>query len=218
MSFDDFFSSAYTLAANYWPKFLAGIIVFLLGYWLAVVVERLVRTLFDRLKINAILDRMGVDSFLTGVGFSLNAGKFFGIVAKWCAIIIVLMGTFEIFGLTQVSDWLQTIALYLPNIGIATLIFILAIYLADFSERIVVGSFEKAEIRYSRFIGTTVRIILWAFTILAIFMALGIAPDLIKIMLIGLIITIALSIGLAFGLGGKDFAHDLLQDLKGKIK
>jgi len=46
---------------------------------------------------------------------------------------------------------------------------------------------------------------------------LGVAQDLIRIFFTGIVAMIAIAGGLAFGLGGKDVARDLLEDLKKKL-
>ena len=65
--------------------------------------------------------------------------------------------------------------------------------------------------------GAGVRWAIWIFAVLAILLQVGVTPDIIKAIVYGLIAMISLSFGLAFGLGGKDLAAEILKDLKEKI-
>ena len=47
---------------------------------------------------------------------------------------------------------------------------------------------------------------------------LGVAPEIIRIFIMGVVAMVAIAGGLAFGLGGRDLAGDWLSDLKKRIK
>ena len=59
---------------------------------------------------------------------------------------------------------------------------------------------------------------IWIFALIAILMQLGIAPMLLQTLLTGIVALFVIAGGLAFGLGGKDIAAELLSDLKRKLK
>ena len=63
-----------------------------------------------------------------------------------------------------------------------------------------------------------VRWSIWIFALIAILMQLGIAPMLLQTVLTGVVALIVIAGGLAFGLGGKDMAAEVLADLKRKLK
>ena len=74
---------------------------------------------------------------------------------------------------------------YFPNLFVAGLIFVVAAFLADFSQKLVVDTLEKEQITYSRFLGRSARWIIWFFSILAILYQLRISPPLILAIFIG---------------------------------
>ena len=103
-------------------------------------------------------------------------------------------------------------------IFIAIFIFLVAVFLADFSQKIVIGTLEKEKITYSRFLGKVIRWAVWLFATLAILYQLKITPSLILVIFIGVIITISITLGLSFGLGGKELAGKILKELEEKFK
>lgn len=198
-------------------RVLIALLIVLVGWLVSGGIGQLVATLLKKFKLNQILKRMGWEEALAKADIHLNAPKFFGEIVKWCFVIIFLMMAFEVVNLTQFSGFLGQVIAYLPNILVAVLIFVAAVFLADFSYRIVVVSSEKAKISYSKLLGSGIRWAIWVFAILAILLQLGITPDIVRALIYGMIAMITIATGLAFGLGGKDIAAEILKELKDKL-
>lgn len=199
------------------PIFWAGLVL-LAGVIIAKWMEQISVVFLDKIRLNQLLKRVGLEEALTKIDTRLNAPKFLGEIVQWFFIILFLMASSEILGLTQLNQFLEKVISYFPNILIATLIFIVAAFLADFSQKIVVGTLEEEKITYSRFLGRAIRWTIWLFAILIILYQLQITPSLILAIFIGMIFTISLVLGIAFGLGGKDLATKILKELEEKLK
>ena len=199
------------------PIFWAGLVL-LVGIIISKWIGGLSAAFLNQIKLNQVFKRMGLEEALLKIDARLNAPKFFGEIVKWFFIIVFLMVSFEILGLTQFSQFLGKVIGYYPNIFISALIFIVAVFLADFSQKIVVGTLEKEKITYSRFVGKWISWAIWLFAILAILYQLQITPSLILVIIIGLVATISLALGIAFGLGGKELAAKILKELEEKFK
>jgi hypothetical protein len=59
---------------------------------------------------------------------------------------------------------------------------------------------------------------IWILAILAILYQLKIVPTLISTIFIGVVALIVITLGIAFGLGGRDLAAKILKELEEKIK
>ena len=121
-------------------------------------------------------------------------------------------------GFVRFADFLDDVLSYLDNVVIAALIFVVAVVLADILAKSIVAITEGAKFAYAHITGEIVRWSIWIFAILAILHQLGIAPPLIETLFAGLIGVLVISLGLAFGLGGKDVAAEILQDLRKRLK
>lgn len=212
---EEFFSTIERL--NPLVKFLVFLGVILVGWLVSSGIGQAVKRFLDRLRINSILKRMGWTEAFLRVGISLNVSKFFGEIVKWTFALLFLMLAFELIGLPQFSGFLGKILEYLPNIYISMLIFLIAVYLVDFSYKVILVSTEKSKIKYSKIIGGGIRGTIWLFAILAIFLQLGIATEIIKAILYGVVAILALSLGLSLGLGGRDLAKEFLEEIKQKF-
>jgi len=199
------------------PIFWAGL-VFLAGIFISRWIGNLAITFLIKIRLNQVLKRVGLEEVLSKIDTRLNAPKFLGEIVKWFFIIIFLTLALEILGLTQFSQFLEKIIGYFPNIFISALIFIIAAFLTDFSQKIVVGTLEEEKITYSKLFGRLIRWAIWLFAILAILYQLQITPLLILVIFIGMMITTSITLGVAFGLGGKDLAARILKELEEKLK
>ena len=200
------------------PAIFWAILVFFIGWFISKWIGQIVAAFLSKIRLNQVLKRMGLEEALTKIDARLNAPKFFGEIVRWFFVVLFLMAVSEILGLTQFSQFLEKAIGYYPNIFIAALIFVVAVFLADFSQKIVVGTLEKEKITYSRFLGRAIRWIIWLFAILAILYQLQITPSLILAILLGMVATISIALGIAFGLGGKDLAAKILKELEEKFK
>ncbi len=199
------------------PIFWAGLVL-LAGIIIARWMEQISVVFLDKIRLNQLLKRVGLEETLTKIDTRLNAPKVLGEIVQWFFIALSLMASSGILGLTQLSQILEKIIGYFPNIFISALIFIIAAFLSDFSQKIVTGTLEEEKITYSRFLGRTIRWTIWLFAILIILYQLRITPSLILAIFIGMIFTISLVLGIAFGLGGKDLAAKILKELEEKLK
>jgi small-conductance mechanosensitive channel len=131
---------------------------------------------------------------------------------------VFLLASVEILGLSQVASFLKAIVNWLPNVVVAAAIFVVAVIVADFAERLVKAIVGKMEIGYTRLLGGIVRYSIWIFAFLAILAQLGIVSEIIQILVAGFVALLVISSSIAFGLGGKDLAHDILENLRTKLR
>ena len=197
--------------ASFVPTLILAIIIFAIGWILAVLAERLVETVFKGLKIDAALKSAGFEDVVERAGHKLNSGKFVGALVKWFVIVVALMTSFDTLNLTQVTSFLHDVVNYLPEVIVAVLILMVAVVVASAMQKVVVASAKAAHVKSSELLGRVTKWSIWIFAILTALFNLGIAPGLILNMVTALFAGGALAIGLAFGLGGKDVAQKLLE-------
>jgi len=200
------------------PQFFLSMLVFLIGFFVSKWVGNIVTRFLEKTRINQAAKRIGWEEALSKIDTKLNLPKIFGGAVTLFLIILFLVASTEILGLVQFSQALRDVLSYFPNIFVACLIFILAIFLTDFSQKIVVASLEKEKITYSRLVGRISQWAIWILAILAILYQLKIVPTLISTIFIGVVALIVITFGIAFGLGGKDLAAKILKELEEKIK
>lgn len=202
---------------SFLPSLLGAIVVFIVGWFIAEVVAKLATQIINVLRIDQILERMGFEKSLQRANMKLNSGKFIGEIVKWFFIIVFLMAATDILGLPQVTEFLKQVLLYIPQLIVAVFILLAGVLIANFMGKLIKASVEAANLKSA---GTLAGVAKWAiliFAILAALIQLGIVPSLIQTLFTGLIAALAISAGLAFGLGGKDLASQILEKAKREI-
>lgn len=197
------------------PKFLVAIIVFIIGVIIASVIGKFVSKIIETLKVDKALESVGVDELLHKAGFSLNSGHFIGGLVKWFLVIVFLIASIDIIGLSDVNDFLKNVVLdYLPNVIVAAIILVAAAFIAHGMERFVVGSAKAAGSPSTHLLGGITKWSIWVFAILAALYQLGIAGAFAQTLFTGFVAMVAIAGGLAFGLGGRDAAAKYIEKLK----
>lgn len=204
---------SWTAVANFIPLLVGALIVFIIGWIVAVALGTLVEQIVRSLKVDALLQKLEVEKALERGGIRLNSGAFLGALVKWFLVVVFLLAAVNILGLQQVSAFLTQVLLYLPNVVVAALILIIAVKVAEVVERAVRASAEAAGL-HGAFVGVVVRWAIWIFALIAALLQLGVATILLQTFVTGLVAMLALAFGLAFGLGGKEAAQSALEKMK----
>jgi hypothetical protein len=118
---------------------------------------------------------------------------------------------FDTLGLPAVSNVLQQLLLWLPNLVVALVVLVIGGLAANALSQLVRGATAEAGFSNSNMLATVTRVAVWAFTIVVAVNQLGIATTLINTLLIGVVGAFTIAFGLAFGLGGRDKAAQLLE-------
>lgn len=200
------------------PVFVGAIVVFLIGWVVAVALGKVVEQVIRALKIDQLLSRLDFEKTLERAGMRLNSGAFIGGLVRWFLIVVFLLASVNILGdrFSPVSAFLVAVLTYIPNVLVAAVILVMAALVADTLERIVRGSVAAAGFRGS-FAGVVTRWSIWIFAVVAALQQLGVATLLLQTLLTGLVAMLAIAFGLAFGLGGKDAAASFLERMRRDI-
>jgi len=200
------------------PDFTWALIIIFFGWLISNRIEALSIKFFDKLRLNQILKSLGWESFFDRFDTKMNFSKFFGILIEIYFFLLFLTISLDVLNLGTAGKIVSGVIEYYPNIFISIIVFIVTVYIADFSKKIVVGNLEKEKITYSNFLGDIVSSGAWILAILAILYQLQIVQTLILAIFIGVIALIVVSLGLAFGIGGKDMAKKILEDIENRVK
>ena len=198
--------------AGFVPTLIIAVIIFAIGWVLAALIEKLVETVFKTLKIDAALKSAGLEDIVDRAGYKLNSGAFVGSLVKWFIIIVFLIASFDVLGLSQVNTFLRDVVLsYLPQVIVAVLVLMVAVVIAEAMQKLVIASARAAHVKSAHLLGVITKWSIWIFAILTALFHLGIAPGLIQTLFMGVVVALALASGLAFGLGGRDAAQKILE-------
>ena len=200
------------------PTLIGAIIVFIIGWFISVGIGKLVAEVLIRIKFNKLFEKTGWKQALEKAELKVNAAEFIGAIVKWVLVIVFLLAAVEILGFVQFAAFLKSILAYLPNVIVAALILVVTVILVDIVEKVVRTAVEGVKVGYGHLVSVMIKWSIWIFAILAILHQLGIARPFMETLFTGFVAMLVISLGIAFGLGGKDVAAEILQDLKKKLR
>ncbi len=201
------------------PNFVFAVVIFVIGWVVGTLVGKLIAQAINVIQVDKALKSAGVDDIVEKAGFTLNSGKFIGGLVQWFIIVLFLVASLEILGLTQVTVFLeQVVLLYLPQVIVAALILVVAAVVADVAGRVITGAAQAAGITSAHLAGAVARWAIWIFAILAALGQLGVATPFVQTLFTGVIVALSLAFGLAFGLGGQEAAARTIEKVRAEIK
>ncbi|HOX30624.1 MAG TPA: hypothetical protein P5080_05885 [Candidatus Paceibacterota bacterium] len=202
---------------EFFPKLVIGLLIFVIGWLISSGVGKVVAAALDKIGFDRIFIKGGWKSALEKADIKVHPSEFLGAIVKWILVIVFLLIFVEILGFSQFALFLKEVIAWLPNIVIAAAIFVVSVIIADILEKIINASVREIGVKHAEFIGSMVRWSIYVFAAFAIFIQLGVAPSIINTLIMGIVGMFALAFGLAFGLGGKEAAADLIKSVRNKL-
>lgn len=199
---------------NFVPNLLGALIIFILGWIVGSIVGKAISQLLSAVKLNKLFESAGAEDFMSRAGLKLNASGFIGSIVKWFIVVVFLMASLQIIGLTQVNAFLsEAVLFYLPKVIIAALVLIIATIIADAMRKLVHASAKAANISSASMLGSIARYAILIFAVTIALSELGIATYFMQVLFMGLVVMLAIAGGLAFGLGGKEAAARAIENI-----
>lgn len=200
------------------PNLILAVLVFIIGWIISIGIGKLVAGALKRLKFNEVFEKGGLQGTLEKADIKVNASDFIGAIFKWVSVVVFLLVAVDILNLDKFSELLLEILGYVPNVVVAVLIFVVTVVVVDIVEKLVRVAVEGVKVGSGHLVSMIVKYSIWIFAVLIILHQLEVAEDFINTLFSGIIGLLVISFGLAFGLGGKEVAAEILVDLKKKIK
>lgn len=195
------------------PRIIGFAVVLVVGWVISSLLARGVEALLKAVRFNDLAQRSGFADFVHKMGVRDDASGVIASIVKWFVRLITLVVAFDTLGLPAVSGVLQQLLLWLPNLIVALVVLVIGGLAANALSQLARGATAGAGFTNPEILATVTKAAVWAFAIVVALTQLGIATTLINTLVIGLVGALALASGLAFGLGGRDKAAQLLDTL-----
>ena len=193
------------------PKVIGFLVILIIGWLIASALASAVAALLRAVRFNDLARRSGFAGFVQGMGIKTDSAGFIAIVAKWFVRLIVLVSAFDALGLPAVSQVLQQLLLWLPNLIVALVVLVIGGLAANALASLVRGATAESGLGNPDLLASIARVGVWAFAIVVAVNQIGIAQTLVNTLFMATVGALALAFGLAFGLGGRDTAGEIVR-------
>ena len=198
---------------NFLPDLFGGLLIILVGYIVSAILKKILLAILTFFRIDAILNKTKL--------LSLKEVRLWEEIlaelVRWTVIILFLIPTLETWGLSKATTVLNQFLFYIPNVIISVIIGFVGIVISNLAANMVQQGAKSAGDSASHTLAVFTRSTILFFSILIMLNQLGVAQDLIRIFFTGLVAMLAIAGGLAFGLGGRDHAKEILDIIKKKL-
>jgi flagellar biosynthesis protein FliQ len=196
---------------NFLPRLGVALAVIIVGWLLAKAFRFSVVKALRALNFHVLTERAGIDGFLKEGGTDKDTTDWIGIIGYALVLLASLIVAFNSLGLTQVTDLLGKILLFVPRLLVALLVLVFGGYFARFVANAVQRYFRSAGISDAEMLGRIVRYAVMTFVLLLAFDHLNIGGGLIQETFLILLAGVVFAVALAFGLGARERAAELLE-------
>ncbi|BBT17654.1 putative transporter (transmembrane protein) [Pseudomonas sp. SLBN-26] len=203
-------TTVWTPVAGFIPRFFGALVVVLVGFVVAKLLDTLLSKLLAKLGLDRLMAGTGLTKMLGRVGIQVPVSSLIGKIVYWFVLLIFLVSAAESLGLDRVSATLDMLALYLPKVLGAALVLLAGVLLAQLLSGIVRGAAEGVGLDYAHGLG---RIAQGLVILISISVAIGqleVKTDLLNNVIAIALISIGLAAALALGLGSRDIAAQII--------
>jgi hypothetical protein len=197
------------------PRIVLALVVLVAGWLLAKLVRFTVTKALRAINFNVLTERAGMDGFLRNGGIHADTTEILAILGFWLVIIAALIVGFNAMGLTYVTDLLGRVVLFVPKVMVALLILAFGAYFARFVGNavcaLVKNSSTHVPLADAELLGALTRYAIIAFVVLIALDQVNVGGDIIRLTFLIVLAGVVFALALAFGLGGKDWAAEILE-------
>jgi flagellar biosynthesis protein FliQ len=193
------------------PRLLLALLILIAGWLVAKAVRFAIVRGLRAANFHVVTERAGLDGFLRDGGIESDTTEILGVLVYWLVILGALVVGFNTLGLAYVTDLLGRVILFVPKVMVALLILAFGAYFARFIGNAITAYCRNMHIQDADLLGKLAQYAIVTFVVLIALDQVNIGGDIVRqsflIVLAGLVFALAL----AFGLGGKDWAAELLE-------
>jgi hypothetical protein len=201
------FANAVNLILTFIPRLIGFLIILIVGLIIAALVAKAVTMLLRKVGFDRMADRIGLTRFEQRMGVKMDAAGILGKIVYWFIVLIFLVPAADALGVPAVSNVLNSLVAYIPNVFVAILVLFLGALAATVVADLVRGVVASANIGNPNIFAGIARWAIIGFAALIALEQLKVAPDLINELFGAVVAAVAIAFGLAFGLGGQDAAR-----------
>ncbi len=219
------FTQALGVFMSFLPALLGALIVLIAGWFISSFLARLIERGLRSIGLERAAERAGIRRFIEQSGSQWTVSGIIAALIKWSIFLVFIQAAASLFGMAQITAIINSVILFIPQLIVALAIIIIGSLIAKFLAGVVRGSLSEMEAPNAGLFARLTQYAIIGFAIVAAFNQIGVAETVVNTLLIGLIGAVALALGLAFGLGGREVAAQITQSwyekgagLAGKIK
>ncbi|MDU8360486.1 mechanosensitive ion channel family protein [Pseudomonas syringae group sp. J309-1] len=203
-------TALWTKVAIFIPNLLGAVVVVLLGFVVAKLLETLLSKLLAKIGLDRLMAGTGLTKLISRAGVQVPISTLIGKIVYWFVLLTFLVTAAGSLGLERVSATLDMLTGYLPKVFGAALVLMVGVLLAQLVNGLVRGGAEGVGLDYAAGLGRVAQGLVIIISISVAISQLEVKTDLLNHVIVIVLITVGLAIALAMGLGSRELAGQIL--------
>lgn len=205
-----------TKLAAFLPQLIAALVLLFLGWIAAKLIRAAFRKFLKVVHFDALSEKSGVEAFLKQGELNVSLAGVLAELIYWLVMLVVIVLVSDSLGLTKVTELFNRVALYIPNIIIAIIVLVFGTLLARAVNRVIFAYLKNIGVDGALTLSTISEYAIQIFVVFVALEQLNIGTQLLTTAFAIGFGAVALALAIAFGLGGKDWAADILYRVSNK--
>ncbi len=211
-------NKAWESLANMWPEvikillnLLVVLVVLFVGWLVTKIVVKIIKKSLKLARANKLDNLLNDIEIVEGKNLNFDTIKIVSNFVKWVMYIMLIIVISDIMNLTMISEQINNLLGYLPQLFAALVIFTVGLVLANVIKKGIKGFFESMDLSGAKIISQVVFFIILIFTSITALNQAGVNTDIITSNLTMILAALLLAFTLAFGFGAQKVVGDVLK-------
>ncbi len=197
--------------AGFLPQLIGAVLILIIGWIFARVIRKIIIKGLKVVRFDVLTEKSGIDKFLADGGIKLRASEVLGRLVYWMLLLVILLAVLNSLGLQVASALLNEIILYIPNVIVATIILIFGSFLSKLVQGVLLVYLKNIGMVGARNMSRVAQYAILIFAISIALDQLGIGRELVTSAFQIAFGAFSLAMALAFGLGARDWAAQVIK-------
>lgn len=223
----------------YSPKIIWALIIICIWFFISLFIHKFVMYLFKRFNIIKLVDKLTIELINNikkedpidneqalvdeqkpkrikrkKISDTIKINEITAKAFSYYIFLVFFRLSIIVIWIKEVEDFLWELITYLPSLFIWVVIWFFWIRFANFINDVVFHALDLTNQKTAKIIASGAKIIILFFTLMFVLDKIWIASDITNTIVIGFVSMVSLAWGLAFWLGWKDIAHEILESFK----
>ncbi|TLY18266.1 MAG: hypothetical protein E6K69_00580 [Nitrospirae bacterium] len=198
------------------PAILAALVLLLIGMVVARVIRTAIQSSLKYAKLDQYTDKINLNELLSRLGMGRSPSFVVGFMVYWLIILVFLVSAANTVKLVVVAQVVERFLLFIPHVLAAVLVVAAGLLIGRFLGEIVQNAATANRIQGSIILSKVVNLVVVVFSAVMALEQLGVDTSIMTSSAQIILATLGLALAIAFGLGGRDVAADIIRDFTAK--
>lgn len=197
-------------AVEFLPKLVLALILFLIGYLVALFVRKALTAVTRKIGFDKVCDKVGITDMLSKAGIRSPLSVVLGKIVFWFLILFFLRSSADALQIKDISMAIAGVLNFIPG-GLTAIIILAVGYLvADLIKGMVYKKLEGMGLDYASTLANLIYGLVFIMVLTVALDQIGISTELLNSAVKIVLMAGALAVALAMGLGLKDLARSIV--------